>query len=142
MPSRPSQSVLFFRLYREVTVPLYADMVAQICASPDLPLELATIMEDIGHEFIGFGSALNAELVRRGLLDEVADADQTVEARIDALVEEITARREPPRSRGAGRLLSQASTQQALKAALVMALDLPSARQFFVGASPREAAAD
>lgn len=133
MSSLSSKSVLFFRVYREVTVPLYAGMVEQVCASPDLPMELATTLEDIGQEFIGFAAALNEELLRRGILGDVADADQTVEARIDALVERITASGKALTSRRSlpvGAFLSEASTRQALKAALAMVWDLPSAQRF------------
>ncbi|MGT2480103.1 hypothetical protein ACU4GR_17470 [Methylobacterium oryzae CBMB20] len=37
MPSSAAQSVLFFRMYREAALPLYAAIVEDLCGSPHLP---------------------------------------------------------------------------------------------------------
>ncbi|WP_375454124.1 hypothetical protein [uncultured Methylobacterium sp.] len=87
MSSLPSQSVLFFRIYREVTMPLYAAMITELCASPHLPFELETTLEDIGQKFIRLADEVNVELRRRGLLDREADPDDTVEAKIEGYAE-------------------------------------------------------
>lgn len=140
-----SQSVLFFRLYREVTVPLYAGMVERICASPEMPFELATTLEDIGQAFIRFAETLNAELLRRGILDDEVEADGTVEAGIEALVETITAQPRRGRADSDDRLralMADPSTHQAIKAALVMVQDLPIARRTLAQASEGEASGE
>ena len=42
------QAKNFFRTYAETTMPLHAALVRACCAEPDLPEDLALILEDIG----------------------------------------------------------------------------------------------
>jgi hypothetical protein len=115
-------TVLFFRVYREISLPLYAALVEQLCDSADLPFQLATVLEDIGQGFVRLGETVNAALARRGLLDREVDADLTVEARIDAILTRVAEADDAP-----GLALSDELLQRALRIALQMTLDLPKA---------------
>lgn len=127
MPASTERSVLFFRIYLEVTLPLYAAVVEELCASPHLPFQLATVLEDIGQEFIRLGALVNAALDRLGLLEHEVDADLTVEAQIDTVMSSL-ATSEPFMSAGCGHsgsILTDATLQRALRIALIMTHDLP-----------------
>ncbi|WP_139342615.1 hypothetical protein [Methylobacterium radiotolerans] len=127
MPSSAERSVLFFRIYREATLPLYAAVVEELCVSPHLPFQLATVLEDIGQEFIRLGALVNAALDRLGLLEHEVDADLTVEAQIDTVMSRL-ATSGPFMSTGcgySGSILTDATLQRALRMALIMTHDLP-----------------
>jgi hypothetical protein len=123
-------TILFFRVYREAALPLYAALVEQLCDSADLPFQLATVLEDIGQEFIRLGASVNAALERLGVLEREVDADLTVEAQIDALLAQLPLDRlSSPADHGIPGLMSiDESLRQALRIALVMTHDLPVAR--------------
>lgn len=128
MLTAPAQSVLFFRIYREAAFPLYAALVDDLCNSPHLPFQLATTLEDIGQGFMKLAEQINGELMQRGVLDQEVDADQTIEALIDALMAGLTssglAKWAPPD--GSPLLaLTDETLQRALRAALLMIHDLP-----------------
>lgn len=128
MPSAAARSVLFFRTYREATLPLYAALVDELCASPHLPLQLATVLEDIGQEFIKLAETVNAALNRLGALDHEVDADLTIEARVDAVMARFARIGSSMLSIAdgqAGPALNDESFRQALRIALVMIHDLP-----------------
>ena len=127
MPSSAERSVLFFRTYREATLPLYAAVVEELCASQHLPFQLATVLEDIGQEFIRLGEKVNAALGRLGALEREVDADLTLEAQIDNAMVQFTLRGSSPLG-GAKNLvpaLTDESFRQALRIALIMTHDLP-----------------
>lgn len=120
-----SSAVLFFRTYREVQLPLYTAMVNSLCASQQLPHELATTLEDIGQVFVQLSERLNAELIRRGVFDDEADADGTVEARINAMVEAAVSRSNKGRMKDGSNPFQDEVFVQAIRTALVMVHDLP-----------------
>ncbi|PJI55689.1 hypothetical protein CTI14_02640 [Methylobacterium radiotolerans] len=127
MPSSAERSVLFFRTYREATLPLYAALVDELCASPHLPFQLATVLEDIGQDFIKLAETVNAALNRLGALEREVDANLTLEAQIDAATAHFTLNESSrPAGEGSPRLLlTDESFRQALRIALVMTHDLP-----------------
>lgn len=128
MPSAAARSVLFFRTYREATLPLYAALVDELCASPHLPLQLATVLEDIGQEFIKLAETVNAALNRLGALDHEVDADLTIEARVNAVMARFARIGSSMLSIADGQAapaLTDESFRQALRIALVMIHDLP-----------------
>ncbi len=128
MPSSAERSVLFFRTYREATLPLYAALVDELCASPHLPFQLATVLEDIGQDFIKLAETVNAALDRLGALDREVDADQTIEARIDAVMARLARIGSSMLSIAdgqAGLILTDETFQRALRIALAMTYDLP-----------------
>ncbi len=132
MPSSAERSVLFFRTYREATLPLYAALVDELCASPHLPFQLATVLEDIGQDFIKLAETVNGELERRGLLEYETEAEQTIEAKIDAFLACLFVAHRDPMSDTLGEAanagLDRALVEQALKTALTMMHDLPVAQ--------------
>lgn len=127
MPSSVELSVLFFRTYREATLPLYAAVVEELCASPHLPFQLATVLEDIGQDFIKLGETVNAALNRLGVLEREVEADLTVEAEIDALMAQFTrgGLSLPVGGGNPGQASTEANFQRALRIALIMTHDLP-----------------
>ncbi|WCS23695.1 hypothetical protein LOK46_21375 [Methylobacterium sp. NMS14P] len=127
MPSSAERSVLFFRTYREATLPLYAALVDELCASPHLPFQLATVLEDIGQDFIRLGETVNAALDRLGALEHGVDADLTVEAKIEAVIARFTLAglMKPVGEGSPGPAPTDESFRQALRIALVMTHDLP-----------------
>ena len=128
MPSSAVQSVLFFRVYREAALPLYAAIVAELCGTSHLPFQLATTLEDIGQEFIRLAEQVNGELIQRGILDREVDADLTVEAQIDAILDCIAKKdhaAQPMGREGITPALTNETIQQALKIAFIMTHDLP-----------------
>lgn len=130
MPTSAAQSILLFRTYREAILPFYASVVEELCASPHLPFQLATVLEDIGQQFMKLGEMVNAALDRLGVLEREVDADSTIEAQIDAAMACFT----PDMvSTAAGDgspslALTNESFRQALRIALVMTHDLPIAQ--------------
>ncbi len=75
-----TQSELFFRTYLHATLPLHAGLVEAMCRGPRVPLQLATVLEDIGQGYLRLATELNQELKRRNeLKDEPSeeDADET-----------------------------------------------------------------
>lgn len=132
MPSSAARSVLFFRTYREAALPLYAAVVEELCVSPHLPFQLATVLEDIGQDFIRLGETVNAALDRLGALEREVDADRTVEAQIEAVLRRVVNTDELLQGSGVdadGPALSRDVVQQALRLALHMTHDLPIASQ-------------
>lgn len=127
MPSSAERSVLFFRIYREATLPLYAAVVEELCASPHLPFQLATVLEDIGQDFLKLGETVNAALARLGALKHEVDANLTLEAQIDAAMArfELSESSRPAGEGSPGLVLTDESVRQALRIALVMTHDLP-----------------
>jgi hypothetical protein len=128
MPSSSAQSVLFFRVYREAALPLYAAMVEELCTSAHLPFQLATILEDIGQGFIRLADHVNAALEGRGLLGREVDPDLTVEAQIESLLARMLNGDQPATLDTIAQEyvgLNQAAFQDALRIALVMTHDLP-----------------
>lgn len=130
--SLATQSVLFFRVYREVALVLYAALVEEICNSPSLPYQLATTLEDIGQGFIKLADQVNDELDRRGLLDREVEAELTVEAQIEAFLACTFVARGDPKSDASaeqeGAVLNRTLFEQALRIALTMIHDLPIAQ--------------
>ncbi|MCJ2050284.1 hypothetical protein [Methylobacterium sp. J-070] len=121
-------TVLFFRVYREISLPLYTALVEQLCHSADLPFQLATVLEDIGQGFIRLGETVNAALARRGLLDREVDADLTVEARIEAVMADGTLSELIKRLTADGHrdsMLTEESIRQAFGVGFVLTHDLP-----------------
>ncbi|MDH2310316.1 hypothetical protein [Methylobacterium brachiatum] len=130
MSTSAARSVLFFRVYREVALPLYTALVRELCDSSHLPFQLATTLEDIGQAFIGLAAEVNGELKRRGILDQEVEADQTIEAQIETLLTRLMDGDRPASLGGIERGLPALKTdilQQAIKIALVMTHDLPTA---------------
>lgn len=127
MPTSAARSVLFFRTHREATLPFYATVVEELCLSPHLPFQLATVLEDIGQEFMKLGETVNAALDRLGALEREVDADTTIEAQIDAVMARFTPGRFSTSGTDghSGSTLTDESFRQALRLALVMTHDLP-----------------
>jgi hypothetical protein len=122
MPSSSEHSVLFFRVYREAAIPLYGVLVDELCRSPHLPFQFATVLEDIGQAFIRFAEQANEALAERGLLDQEVEAESTVEARIEALVAQWA---DAGARGGAGLMLEADAVRAAVKIALVLTQGLP-----------------
>jgi hypothetical protein len=130
--SLATQSVIFFRVYREVALVLYTNLVEDLCSSPSLPYQLATTLEDIGQGFMKLAERVNGELERRGLLEYEAEAEETIEAKIEAFLAGLfVAHRDPVSDTPvevADAGLNWALVEQALKIALTMTHDLPIAQ--------------
>ena len=131
MPSSPTHTVLYFRTYRETALPIYGAMVDELCASPHLPFQLATALEDIGQHFLRLAEQVSGELERRGLLHAEVDADLTVEARIDDLLGWMCESGLPTLMNAAGpssppvAMLKHRAVRDAVRLALVMTQALP-----------------
>lgn len=59
------QAKNFFRSYAETTMPLHAALVRACCAEPDLPEDLALILEDIGQDYVALSDLINQALRAR-----------------------------------------------------------------------------
>ncbi|MEK6298993.1 MAG: hypothetical protein V4793_48160, partial [Paraburkholderia tropica] len=103
-------------------------LVDELCASPHLPFQLATVLEDIGQDFIKLAETVNAALNRLGALDREVDPDRTIEARIDAVMARLARIGSSMLSIADGQpglILTDETFQQALRIALAMTYDLP-----------------
>lgn len=117
---------IYFRTFALSTMPLHQALVEDICALPEVPLELATVLEDIGQMFLTMAGDVNATLERQGRLSLEAEADDTDETRIVAHVTEMIARAGvvtfiDGRSVDAAAAVSTPLAINALKAALTLA---------------------
>lgn len=127
---------LFFATYRHAVLPLHAALVTAICSAKTVPLELATVLEDIGQAYIGFAAQVNAELIARGVADRDPDPDDVAEARIDQFVRSAVARLGQVKLRDGGSIDGRQAIEafpavaDAMRTALVVAL---AARQHPVG---------
>ncbi|MCJ2082071.1 hypothetical protein [Methylobacterium sp. J-090] len=83
---------LYFRTYLHTVMPLHRSLVEEMCGSPDLPLELATALEDIGQRYMDLADDLNRELIRRGQLNHEPDPEDSGEARIEEFLDSLMAR--------------------------------------------------
>lgn len=86
------QAETYLRLYLHTTVPMHGSMVEAMCRSANPPLELATVLEDIGHCYIKMAADLNGEIIRSGRIDdEPENPDDFAEARIATFTAELMA---------------------------------------------------
>lgn len=109
-------------------MPLYDNLIDNLCASEHLPFQLATILEDIGQAFIRLADQVNGELARRGVLGQEVEADLTTEAQIDAILARLG---DDDPSMRAGSIerafpaLKDEAVRRALKIALIAQHGLP-----------------
>jgi len=82
---------LYFRTHIHTVFPLHAALVEAMCKAPRVPLELATVLEDIGQGYCRLADEVNAELKRRNELGDEPDYEDTAEARIDEFVSGVFA---------------------------------------------------
>ncbi len=80
---------LYFRTYLHTVMPLHISLVEGMCASSDTPLELATVLEDIGQRYLDLASEINGTLIHRGRLDDEPDPEDYGEARIEAFLDAL-----------------------------------------------------
>lgn len=83
---------LHFRSYLHTVMPLHESLVAEMCAQPKPPLELATILEDIGQQYMALADRLARALIEKDHLVEEADTDAATEAQLDRFVEAVIAK--------------------------------------------------
>ncbi|MBA9070196.1 hypothetical protein FHR71_003960 [Methylobacterium sp. RAS18] len=82
---------LHFRTYLDTVMPLHESLVEEMCAQACSPLELATVLEDIGQRYIALAVKLNEALIRTGRLADEPDADDATDARLDEFVRGLIA---------------------------------------------------
>ena len=85
-------SELYFRTYLHTVMPLHAALVEAMCSGAEVPLELATVLEDIGQGYIRLAEDLNQELARRDELRLEPEVEDAGETRIEAFVKGLVAR--------------------------------------------------
>lgn len=80
---------LYFRTYLHTVMPLHISLVEEMCAASETPLELATVLEDIGQHYMDLASEINGTLIRRRRLDEEPDPEDYGEARIEEFLDAL-----------------------------------------------------
>ena len=83
---------LHFRSYLHTVMPLHESLVAEMCAQPKPPLELATVLEDIGQQYMALADRLARALIEKDRLVEEPETDDATETQLDAFVEALIAK--------------------------------------------------
>lgn len=87
-----ARAELYFRAHCLATLPLHAAMVKEICSGSQVPLELATVLEDIGQGYMAMAAQINEALIAQGRLQDEPDYEDGIEARTDAFVADLLGR--------------------------------------------------
>ena len=83
---------LHFRSYLHTVMPLHESLVAEMCAQPKPPLELATVLEDIGQQYMALADRLARALIEKDRLVEEPETDDATETQLDAFVAALSAK--------------------------------------------------
>lgn len=121
------QAELYFRTMLHTIVPLHRALIDEMRKTPSPPLELATRLEDIGHEYIQMANDLARTLIESGQIDREPDPDDYAETRIEAFARRLIAKSgvvrfaDGSRLDGASALAAAPVVEEAIKTAMWIA---------------------